>query len=116
MTQSGICCLTTLLLLTAVAPGYAQQPVASFYYDERGSVTRQEQDTNRDGKMDVLAAAGDSVRAMLGDGHGGFAAGPATPTGRGAWRLDLADLNGDGKIDVVTSNGESNSVSVLLGK
>src|SRR6185369_12562187 len=49
---SGICCLTTLLLLAAVAPGYSQQPVASFYYDERGSVTRQEQDTNRDGKMD----------------------------------------------------------------
>jgi hypothetical protein len=49
---SGICCLTTLLLLTAATPGYSQQPVASFYYDERGSVTRQEQDTNRDGKMD----------------------------------------------------------------
>jgi hypothetical protein len=30
----------------------AQQPVASFYYDERGSVVRQDQDTNGDGRMD----------------------------------------------------------------
>src|SRR5262245_971678 len=28
------------------------QPVASFYYDERGNVIRQEQDTNGDGRMD----------------------------------------------------------------
>jgi hypothetical protein len=27
---------------------------------------------NRDGKMDVVAAAGDAVRVMLGDGRGGF--------------------------------------------
>jgi len=50
--QSGTYCLLTLLLLAAATPGYSQQPVASFYYDERGSVMRQEQDTNRDGKMD----------------------------------------------------------------
>ena len=50
--QSRIFCLATLLLLAAATPGYSQQPVASFYYDERGSVTRQEQDTNGDGKMD----------------------------------------------------------------
>jgi VCBS repeat protein len=72
-------------------------------------------DVNRDGKMDVVAAAGDSVRVMLGDGRGGFATGPAALTGRGAWRIALADFNGDGKMDVVTSNSESNSVSVLLG-
>jgi len=71
---SGICCLTTLLLLAAVAPGYSQQPVASFYYDERGSVTRQEQDTNRDGKMDLalVSASHTSVVMLRGDGKGGF--------------------------------------------
>ena len=31
---------------------YAQQPVASFYYDDGGHVTRQARDTNGDGKMD----------------------------------------------------------------
>jgi hypothetical protein len=71
-------------------------------------------DVNRDGKMDVVAAGGDSVRVMLGDGRGAFLAGKAIRTGPGTWRLDLGDVNGDGKIDVVTSNSDSDSVSVLL--
>jgi hypothetical protein len=73
-------------------------------------------DVNRDGKMDVIAAGGDSVRVMLGDGRGGFATGPTTQTGRGTWRLDVGDLNGDGKMDVATSNSEGGTVSVLLGR
>ena len=61
-------------------------------------------DVNRDGKSDVIAAAGDSVRVMLGDGHGGFTTGPSTRSGPGTWRIDLGDVNGDGKLHVVTSN------------
>ena len=71
---------------------------------------------NNDDKVDVIAAGGDSVRVILGDGRGGFATGPATRTGRGTWRLDRGDFNGDGKIDVVASSSESNTVSVLLGR
>ena len=73
-------------------------------------------DVNRDGNMDVVAAGGDSVRIILGDGHGGFTSAEPVGVGKGVWRLVTADLNADGKIDVVTSNLESNSVSVLLGK
>lgn len=73
-------------------------------------------DITRDGKMDVIAAAGDGVRVMIGDGHGAFSSTPSKPTGRGVYRLDLGDLNGDGRMDVVTSNGESSSVSVLMGR
>jgi hypothetical protein len=71
-------------------------------------------DVNRDGKMDVVAVGGESLRIMLGDGRGGFAPGPVTRTGPGAWRLAFGDLNQDGKLDVVTSNVESDTVSVLL--
>ena len=73
-------------------------------------------DVNRDGKMDVLAAGGDSVRVMLGDGRGGFAPGPAIRTGPGSWHLALGDVNDDGKLDLVTSNLESDTVSVLLAR
>ncbi len=73
-------------------------------------------DVNHDGKMDVNAAGGDSVRIMLGDGRAAFSSAAPVSTGGGTWRLAMADLNGDGRIDVVTSNLESNSVSVLLGK
>lgn len=73
-------------------------------------------DVNRDGKMDVLAAGGDSVRVILGDGSGGFTKGPTIPSGPGAWRVDLGDVNRDGKLDVITSNLENDTVSVLLAK
>lgn len=73
-------------------------------------------DVNRDQKMDVVAAGGNSVRIMFGDGRGGFTIGSAIRGVKGAWRLDLADVNQDGKMDIVTSNLESDSVSVFLAR
>lgn len=75
-------------------------------------------DVNRDGRVDVLAAAGEGVRVMLGDGRGNFKPAPGSPfqTGRGVWRLAVADMNGDTKLDIVTTNLESRSVGILLGQ
>jgi hypothetical protein len=73
-------------------------------------------DVNHDGKMDVIAAGGEAVRVMLGDGRGWFAPGPAIRTGPGSWHLALGDVNDDGKLDLVTSNLESDTVSVLLAR
>lgn len=73
-------------------------------------------DVNRDNKMDVVAAGGDSVLVMLGDGRGGFATGPALRNVKGAWRVDAGDVNGDGKLDMITNNFESDSVSVFLAR
>jgi hypothetical protein len=75
-------------------------------------------DVNHDGRLDALAAGGDSVRVMLGDGRGNFKPAPGSPfpTGRGVWHLAVADINGDGRLDVVTSNMESRSISILLGR
>ncbi len=75
-------------------------------------------DVNRDGKPDVLAAAGEGVSVMLGDGRGGFSPAPHSPylTGRGTWRFAMSDVNGDGKLDVITPSTESNTVGVLLGR
>lgn len=75
-------------------------------------------DVNHDGRLDALAAAGEGVRVMLGDGRGNFrpASGSPVVAGRGVWRFAVSDLNGDGKLDLVTANLESGSVSVLLGQ
>lgn len=103
----------TVLLVTGRG-GFEEAPASPF--DFGGNVLHaMTADVNRDGKMDVLAVGGDSVRIMLGDGRGGFARGPVTRSGPGAWRLASGDVNQDGKIDVVTSNMENDTVSVLLG-
>ena len=73
-------------------------------------------DVNRDEKMDVVAAGGNSVRVMYGDGRGGFTVGPSIPGVHGAWRLGLGDVNADGKKDLVTSDFESDSVRVFLAR
>jgi hypothetical protein len=73
-------------------------------------------DVDRDGRMDVVATSGDSIRVLLGDGRGAFKQAASIPVGPGAWRVASADLNDDGAIDVVTTNLEGNSLSVLLGK
>jgi len=75
-------------------------------------------DLNRDGNLDVVAAADSGVCVLLGDGRGGFVPAPGSPfaTGKGTWRLAVADVNADGKSDVATSNLLSNTVTVLLGR
>jgi len=44
--------LIAVLMLQSPSLTYGQLPIASFFYDERGTIVRQEQDTNGDGKMD----------------------------------------------------------------
>ena len=73
-------------------------------------------DVNRDNKMDVIAAGGDGVRVLFGDGRGAFTVGATIGSGPGSWRLALGDVNRDGKADLVTSNLETDAVSVLLAR
>jgi len=77
-------------------------------------------DFNGDGHLDLVTAnrRSDDVTVLLGHSGGSFAPAPGSPflTGRGVWRLAVADLNGDTKLDVVTTNLESKSVGILLGQ
>ena len=74
-------------------------------------------DVNRDGKLDIITANGDSnnVSVLLGIGNGSF--GPKTDFATGTYPSSVAmgDVNGDGKLDIITANFNSSNVSVLLG-
>jgi hypothetical protein len=75
-------------------------------------------DVNRDGRLDIVAASGTSLRGLMGNGRGGFTPAPASPfaPGLGMWKLAVADVNGDGKTDVAANSTEADTVSVLLGR
>jgi hypothetical protein len=46
---------------------------------------------------------------------GGFLAAAPAATGRNPTSVAVADFNGDGKADLAVANGDSNTVSILLG-
>jgi uncharacterized repeat protein (TIGR01451 family) len=80
----------------------------------RGILAR---DFDRDGKLDLAVAVGESRQILFFKGHGNgvFDAAVVTSTTHRPQGLQTADLNGDGILDLVTLNPDDNTVSVLLG-
>jgi Calx-beta domain/FG-GAP-like repeat len=80
-------------------------------------------DVNADGKLDLVTAnpQGNNVSVLLGTGTGSFGAaqnytaGSQPQTDWGCESVTMADFNGDGRLDLVTANGDTGTVSVLLG-
>lgn len=80
-------------------------------------------DLNEDGNLDLGIANHDSylITLFLGDGKGGFGAGPKSPVasakGGHPHTHDLVfhDVNNDRKLDLLTVNSDDDDVSVLLG-
>ena len=76
-------------------------------------------DLSADGRLDLLTANHDasSVSVLLGDGRGGFRPAPGSQfaTGRGPYRLPVADFDRDGRLDVATPDVGGNSVTVFRG-
>jgi len=80
-------------------------------------------DFNSDGHLDILLAVADSsggkgLQIMLGDGHGGFAAPVAVPTGGVTPDSNtvVADFNGDGFPDIAFGiNAGQPQIAILLG-
>jgi hypothetical protein len=74
-------------------------------------------DLDGDGHVDLITDSwgNDRVVALLGDGGGGFRAGPFFTVGKHPYqRLRAGDVNGDGHVDMVTTNLDGDNVTVLL--
>lgn len=88
--------------------GTFQTPVAhALSYSPGGIVAA---DVNHDGKMDVVllnepgGSQTSSVATYLGDGTGGFSAGPVSNFGFNYAINGSGDFDGDGKVDLFTAN------------
>jgi hypothetical protein len=74
-------------------------------------------DLNADGKLDIVTGSGG---VLLGNGQGGFSAGPSFVGGL-SYQVFLADTNGDGKLDIITANqggpfaSNGATINVILG-
>lgn len=92
------------------APGSLYHVEIRPYHAELG-------DVNGDKHLDAVLTHDDItlVSVLLGDGHGGFRAAPASPadTRRRGGKVMLRDVNGDGQTDLITCAG--GSVIVMLG-
>ena len=74
-------------------------------------------DFTGDGKTDLVASAGGSIKVLRGDGAGGFTPGDTWfASGQQNFTLEVADVNGDGKLDVVTQMKDPGTVEILTGK
>ena len=79
-------------------------------------------DFNRDGKLDLAVANGNSntVSILLGNGDGTFQSPVSYATGQNTQWLVARDFNGDGIPDIATANYgpdyQGGTVSILLGK
>ena len=74
-------------------------------------------DLDRDGRIDLVVATGNSVLVLLGDGQAFPRARQSTfRAGPGAYDIAVGAVNGDASQDVVASSFESSAVTVLLGR
>jgi FG-GAP-like repeat len=74
-------------------------------------------DVDRDGRLDLVGAAGNSVSLLFGEGPAFRRARQSSvPAGPGAYDVAIGDVNGDERPDVVASSFESRSVTLLLGR
>ena len=76
-------------------------------------------DFNEDGQPDLAITnyVDGTVTVLLGDGTGGFAAGPGSPftVGQAPTSAAVGDFNGDGRLDLAITNSGDGTVTVLLG-
>lgn len=71
-------------------------------------------DLNGDGKLDIVAIAGNDVDVFIGNGFGVFGVPAKYTAGNSPSAIAVADFNGDGKNDLAIGNGSGTDVSLFL--
>ena len=81
-------------------------------------------DLDGDGRLDLVFSnysgqitdpSKDALTFLLGDGRGGFRAGPRLPTGRGPFHVSAGDVDGDGIADATTADHGGSGLTVAFG-
>jgi hypothetical protein len=108
----------TVLLGNSTGGGYTAAPGSPFPAGTT-PVAVVAGDFNGDGALDLAIAdsGGNNITILLGNGRGGFTAGPGSPfsVGTGPAGLATGDFNGDGIEDIAVANKGQDTVTVLLG-
>ena len=73
-------------------------------------------DFDADETLDIVAAAGNTVRWLPGDGEGGFDPAVTVPVTQGGGELEVRDLDDDGDLDVALASDTHDHVTVLLAE
>lgn len=99
-------------------PGFAvgRQPDFDFAYSMYASTALALADLNSDGRLDaVVANPAGTVSVLLGGAEKTFAEHVEYPTGGRPLSVAVGELSGDGKLDLAVTNGDSDTIMVLVG-
>jgi hypothetical protein len=116
--------ISALFLLPICAQSIFKQAPFPPFNPGQGPFYAVTADFNGDGNLDVAFAyegGGGSLMVLLGDGHGGFTAGPGSPYNAGGQPggIIAADFNGDGRIDLAIESSVTfpygGSIVIMLG-
>lgn len=72
-------------------------------------------DFDEDGHLDAVAAGGDGLMLLRGDGAGGLEPGASVDAGPNAAEIAVADVDGDGHADILAANHETRHLTLLSG-
>ena len=108
--RHALALLALAIVNAQLSTGFAQLTFTTNTYGVGGSSTSiAAADVNGDGKLDLVAANGNTntLTVLTNDGSGIFGSNATQHVGNGPACVVAADVNGDGSLDLITANNDS---------